>query len=146
MRLDKQTDYSLRVLMFLAANRHRLSTIAEIARRFEISRAHLIKVVYLLGKAGIIETARGRSGGIRLAANGQSIRVGDVVRRMESELAPVECLRSSGGHCLITPCCRLKGVLVKAMAAFLAVLDEYTIADLVRDNDALARLLEERAA
>ena len=65
---------------------------------------------------------------------------------MESELAPVECLRSSGGRCLITPCCRLKGVLSKAMAAFLTVLDDYTIADLVQDNDALARLLGERAA
>ena len=146
MRLDKQTDYSLRVLMFLATNRDRLSTIAEIARRFEISQAHVMKVVYLLGKAGLIETARGRSGGIRLAGDGCSIRVGDVVRRMESELAPVECLRSSGGRCLITPCCRLKGVLSKAMAAFLAVLDEYTIVDLVEDNDALARLLGERAA
>ena len=146
MRLEKQTDYSLRVLMFLAAKRDRLSTIAEIAGRFEISQAHLMKVVYLLGKAGFIETVRGRSGGTQLAVDGWSIRVGDVVRRMESELAPVECLRSTGGHCLITPCCRLKGVLSKAMAAFLAVLDEYTIADLVEDNDALARLLGERGA
>ena len=63
MRLEKQTDYSLRVLMFLAAKRDRLSTIAEIAGRFEISQAHLMKVVYLLGKAGFIETVRGRSGG-----------------------------------------------------------------------------------
>ena len=89
MRLDKQTDYSLRVLMFLAANTDRLSTIAEIAKRFDISEAHLMKVVYLLGKAGFITTVRGRSGGMRLASDGSNIRVGDVVRWMESDLAPV---------------------------------------------------------
>ncbi len=146
MRLDKQTDYSLRVLMFLAANNKRLSTIAEIAGRFEISEAHLMKVVYRLGKAGFVETVRGRSGGMRLAGDGSTIRVGDVVRQMESDLAPVECLGTSGGRCLVAPCCRLKGVVSKAMAAFLTVLDDHTIADLVQDNHGLARLLGERGA
>jgi Rrf2 family nitric oxide-sensitive transcriptional repressor len=145
MRLDKQTDYSLRVLMFLATNRHRLSTVAEIAGRFDISQAHLMKVVYLLGKAGFVETVRGRSGGMRLAGDGAAIRVGDVVRRMESDLAPVECLRGAGGYCLISSCCRLKGVLSKALAAYLAVLDGYTIGDLVQDNDALALLFGDAA-
>ncbi|MCB1404289.1 MAG: Rrf2 family transcriptional regulator, partial [Rhodobacteraceae bacterium] len=97
MHLDKRTDYSLRVLMFLASNRGRLSTIAEIADRFDISQAHLTKVVHLLGRAGFVETLRGRSGGLRLAGDGTTIRVGDVVRRMEGDLAPVECLRASGG-------------------------------------------------
>jgi Rrf2 family transcriptional regulator, nitric oxide-sensitive transcriptional repressor len=146
MRLDKQTDYSLRVLMFLATNRDRLSTIAEIADRFDISQAHLMKVVHLLGRAGFVETVRGRSGGMRLAGDGTTIRVGDIVRRMESDLAPVECLRASGGNCLIAPCCRLKDVLSRAMAAYLAILDGATIADLVEDNDALALLLGGRAA
>jgi Rrf2 family transcriptional regulator, nitric oxide-sensitive transcriptional repressor len=145
MRLDKQTDYSLRVLMFLATNRDRLSTIAEIADRFDISQSHLMKVVHLLGRAGFVETLRGRSGGMRLAGDGMAIRVGDIVRRMESDLAPVECLRASGGKCLITPCCRLRGVLSRAMAAYLSVLDGVTIAELVENNDALALLLEERA-
>jgi Rrf2 family transcriptional regulator, nitric oxide-sensitive transcriptional repressor len=146
MHLDKRTDYSLRVLMFLVTNRDRLSTIAEIAERFDISQAHLMKVVHLLAKAGYVETVRGRSGGMRLAGDGSTIRVGDVVREMESDLALVDCLRASGGRCLVAPCCRLKGVLTKAMAAFLAVLDEHTIADLAKDNDALAVLLGERAA
>ena len=146
MRLDKQTDYSLRVLMFLAANRDRRSTIAEIAKRFEISESHLMKVVYLLGKEGFIETARGRSGGMRLVGDGSAIRVGDVVRRMESALEPVECLRGSEGQCLITRCCRLKSALSRATAAFLTVLDAYTIADLVHQNDPLADLLGGRAA
>lgn len=144
MRLDKQTDYSLRVLMFLATNRHRLSTIAEIAGRFDISQAHLTKVAYLLGKAGFVETVRGRSGGMRLAGNGLEIRVGDVVRSMESDLSPVECLR--GGRCLIGTCCRLKGALSEALAAYLAVLDGYTIGDLVERNGALALLFAEAAA
>lgn len=146
MRLDKQTDYSLRVLMFLATNRDRLSTIAEIAERYDISQAHLMKVVHLLGKAGLVETVRGRSGGMRLVGDGTAIRVGDVVRQMESDLAVVECLRASGGNCLITSCCRLKNVLSEAMAAYLAVLDRFTIAELVKDNDALALLLGGRAA
>jgi Rrf2 family transcriptional regulator, nitric oxide-sensitive transcriptional repressor len=146
MRLEKQTDYALRVLMFLATNRGRLSTIAEIADRFDISQAHLMKVVHLLGRAGFVETVRGRSGGMRLAGDGTTIRVGDIVRRMESDLAPVECLRTPGGKCLITSCCRLKGVLSRALAAYVAVLDGATIAELVEDNDALALLLGERAA
>jgi Rrf2 family nitric oxide-sensitive transcriptional repressor len=141
MRLDQQTDYSLRVLMYLAANAGRLSTIAEIAGRYDISEAHLKKVVYLLGKAGFVETVRGRFGGMRLSEDGASIRVGDVVRRMENEFGLVECLRAPGGRCLITECCRLRGALESALAAFLAVLDGYTVADLVRDNDGLARLL-----
>ena len=146
MRLNKQTDYSLRVLMYLAANTDRLSTISEVAGRFDISQAHLMKVVYLLGKSGFVETVRGRSGGMRLAGDGLAIRIGDVVRCMESDLAPVECLRASGGHCLITSCCRLKGVVGKAVDAYLAVLDGYTILNLVQDNSALARLFQKRAA
>ena len=145
MHLDKRTDYSLRVLMFLASNRGRLSTIAEIADRFDISQAHLTKVVHLLGRAGFVETLRGRSGGLRLAGDGTTIRVGDVVRRMEGDLAPVECLRASGGTCLITSCCRLKGALPRAMGAYLAVLDGVTIAELVEVNGALALLLGEAA-
>lgn len=145
MHLDKRTDYSLRVLMFLASNRGRLSTIAEIADRFDISQAHLTKVVHLLGRAGFVETLRGRSGGLRLAGDGTTIRVGDVVRRMEGDLAPVECLRASGGTCLITSCCRLKGALSRAMGAYLAVLDGVTIAELVEENGALALLLGEAA-
>ena len=146
MRLEKQTDYSLRVLMFLATNRQRLSTISEISDRFGISQAHLMKVVHHLGKAGFIETARGRNGGIRLIGDGSQISVGAVVRRMESELAPAECHRAEGGTCLITGCCRLKLVLSKAMAAFVEVLDAYTIDGLVQDNTALEDLLSIRAA
>lgn len=145
MHLDKRTDYSLRVLMFLASNRGRLSTIAEIADRFDISQAHLTKVVHLLGRAGFVETLRGRSGGLRLAGDGTTIRVGDVVRRMEGDLAPVECLRASGGTCLIASCCRLKGALSRAMGAYLAVLDGVTITELVEENGALALLLGEAA-
>jgi Rrf2 family nitric oxide-sensitive transcriptional repressor len=146
MRLDKQTDFALRVLMCLGANPDRLVTIAEVATRFGISEAHLMKVVHQLGRGGFIETVRGRSGGIRMPADGASVRLGDVVRRMERDLGPVECLRASGGNCLITPCCRLRSVLSKATAAFLAILDDYTVADLVRDNEGVASLLAMRAA
>lgn len=141
MRLDKQTDYSLRALMYLAANRDRASTIAEIAGRYDVSKAHMMKVVRLLGQAGFVETARGRAGGLRLVGDGADIRVGDVVRRMERDLGVVDCLRARGEACLVARCCRLKLALTAATAAFLAVLDGYTVADLVADNDELAALL-----
>jgi len=145
MQLSKQTDYSLRVLMYLAANPDRLCTIPEIAARYEISRAHLMKVVNALAREGFVATTRGRAGGLRLAGDGASIRVGDVVRRMECRIALVECQRP-GGRCLISPSCRLKGVLAGAAAAFLAALDAVTLADLCRENPDLAALLGERAA
>jgi Rrf2 family transcriptional regulator, nitric oxide-sensitive transcriptional repressor len=142
MRPDKQTGFSLRMLMFLAARTGRVSTIAKVAERCGIAQAHLMQVGHPLGRAGFVETVRGSSGGTRLAGDGTTIRVGDVLRRMEGEIGLMECHRSPGGRCPIAPCCR---VLSKALAAFLTVLDGYTISDIPRNNDALADLLWERA-
>lgn len=141
VRLDKQTDYALRVLMYLAANGDRLSTVAAIAARYRISQAHVAHVVHLLGRAGFVETVRGRAGGVRIVGHGASIRVGDVVRTMEADLGVVECLRAAGGHCLITRHCTLKAVLGVATAAFLEALDAHTIEDLVAGNGPLVRAL-----
>ncbi len=145
MQLSKQTDYSLRVLMFLAANADRLCTISEIAARYGVSRAHLMKVVNVLAREGFVTTTRGRSGGVRLAGDGAAIRVGDVVRRVEGRIGLVECQRP-GGRCLISSSCRLKGVLAGAAAAFLAALDAVTLGDLCAENDVLTALLAGRAA
>jgi Rrf2 family transcriptional regulator, nitric oxide-sensitive transcriptional repressor len=136
MRLTAFSDYSLRTLICLAVKGQ--STIAEISRLYGISEAHLNKVIHQLGIAGDIETIRGRGGGIRLARPPATINVGAVVRRTE-DLALVTCLE--GGACLIAPACILQTALKEALAAFLTVLDGYTVADLV-SSPALAGLLE----
>lgn len=146
MRLNLQTDYALRLLMHLAVNENRLCIIADIADRYGISKNHLMKVAHLLGREGFIETVRGRSGGLRLARPAKEIGVGDVVRRMEADFAIVECFEGGAGECMITPACRLKGVLNEAVKAFLGALDGYTLGDLVRRNVPLRALLEEEAA
>jgi Rrf2 family transcriptional regulator, nitric oxide-sensitive transcriptional repressor len=135
MRLTTFSDYSLRTLICLAVKDQ--STIVEISRLYGISESHLNKVIHQLGVAGDIETIRGRGGGIRLARPPRTINVGTVVRRTE-DLALVTCLE--GGVCLISPACMLQTALKEALAAFLAVLDRYTIADLA-SSPALARLL-----
>ncbi len=146
MRLNVQTDYALRLLMHLAVNGPGPATIADIANKYAISKNHLMKVANTLGREGVIETVRGRAGGLRIAEVGLELCVGDVVRLMEADLAIVECFEGGKGECLITPACRLKGVLGEAVDAFLAVLDQYTIKDLVSRNAALRALLGDRAA
>lgn len=146
MRLNVQTDYALRLLMHLAVNKDALITIAEVAERFRISRNHLMKVAHILGREGFVEAVRGRSGGLRLGRPPEDIRIGDVVRRMEGDFALVECFQGGKGECLIAPACRLKGALHKAMAAFLAALDQYTLQNLVTRNPDLKILLGSEAA
>jgi Rrf2 family transcriptional regulator, nitric oxide-sensitive transcriptional repressor len=145
MRLTVHSDYSLRVLIFLAAKDGELATIPEIARAYGISRGHLMKVVNRLGALGYLTTTRGRDGGIRLGKAPESIRIGEVVRETEESLALVECFsKDQGGHrCRIEGSCRLKGALQEALRAFIGVLDGYTLADLVKGRTTpLARLLE----
>jgi Rrf2 family nitric oxide-sensitive transcriptional repressor len=141
VRLTRYTDYSLRVLMYLAVRPDGFGTIQSIAEAYGVSRNHLMKVVQELNRRGYIDTVRGKGGGMRLRLPAEQINVGRVVRDMESDLALVECF---GPHnrCVITPACMLKDVLASAMSAFMAVLDRYTLADLVADPDPLRRLLE----
>jgi Rrf2 family nitric oxide-sensitive transcriptional repressor len=140
MRLTRHTDYALRVLIYLGLRPARLSSIREIADSYGISENHLMKVAHRLGTAGFIETARGRGGGLRLARAADAIGIGDVVRQMEDDLALVECL-GAANRCRIAGNCVLSGALQEGLAAFLAVLDRYTLADLVRPAPRLARLL-----
>ena len=132
MRLTRYTDYSLRTLIYLGLHEPQLSSIAEIASAYGISESHLTKVVHQLGRAGLVRTSRGRGGGLRLGKSAAEITVGAVVRQTEEDLALVECF--AGGACAITAPCRLRRVLGEALAAFLAVLDQYTLADLIGDN------------
>ena len=143
MQLTRYSDYSLRVLIYLALDPDRLVTIDDIARSYGISKAHLMKVVHQLGLGGFVETVRGRGGGLRLARAAEEIRVGEVVRSTEADMALAECFEAGVSRCAIEPACGLRSVLDEALAAFLAVLDRYTIADLVaRRRKPLSRLLE----
>lgn len=143
MQLTRYTDYSLRVLMYLALRPDRLATIDEIAGAYGISRAHLMKVAHRLGVAGFIETTRGRGGGLRLARAAEEIRIGDVVRQTEGQRPLVECFAPEVSDCCIAPACGLRGVLGEALHAFLARLDEHTLADVVsRRRSRLIHLLE----
>ena len=141
MRLNTQTDYALRLLMHLAVNSARLVTIQEVSDRFSISRNHLMKLASALTHEGFVTSVRGRSGGLKLAKPPEQITVGAVVRCMENDFAMVECFQTGRGQCLITPVCRLKGVINGAVAAFLAELHRSTLADLVQGNAPLERML-----
>ena len=136
MRLTLYTDYSLRVLLYLAVRPDRLSSTAEIARAYGVSQNHLTKVVHDLRHAGYVASVRGRFGGIRLARPAGEIVVGDVVRHTEDDFRLAGCDR-----CVIAPACGLSGALDEALAAFMAVLDGYRLADLAAKRGELADLL-----
>ena len=141
MRLTVYTDYALRLLMYLAVKEDQLATIAEIAKSFDISRNHLMKVAHQLGVAGYVETVRGRGGGLRLAKPVEAIGLGEVVRHTEPDMAIVQCFKPLNAPCIIRPCCVLRRALDKANDAFMAVLDGYTLSDLVRPRGRLVNLL-----
>jgi len=142
MRLTVYSDYALRLMMYLALNGEKLSTIAEIADSYDISSAHLMKITHELGLKGFVETVRGRQGGMRLARDAGKIGVGDIVRASEPDFAIVPCMAEGVGRvCAIQPACVLKRALASAAAAFLDVLDGYTLADLTRSSAPLRKLL-----
>jgi Rrf2 family nitric oxide-sensitive transcriptional repressor len=141
VRLTSFTDYSLRVLIFLAASPGRRATIGEIARAFDISENHLMKVVHLLGKERLLVNIRGKGGGLELARAPEAINVGRVVRITEGPAVPAECFDSERNGCVISSVCKLRGVLEEAVKAFYATLDRYTLEDLVRNRHSLAKVL-----
>ncbi len=139
MRLTVFSDYALRVLLVLATRTETLVTIADVASAFDISEAHLMKVVHVLGKTGWIATVRGRNGGMRLAADPRTLKLGEIVRRLEADFALVECL-GPDNQCVLTGGCGLQRALELALEAFFAELDRYTLADLVKASPALNAL------
>lgn len=141
MKLTTFTDYSLRVLIYVALRPERRATVDEISAAFDIKRNHLTKVVHFLGRCGWLHTVRGKGGGLQLALPAQEIRVGDVVRRAEGADLPAECFDRDHNRCTIVRACHLKGVLHEAVQAFHAVLDGYTLADITANRQALVRLV-----
>lgn len=127
MHLTQFSDYGLRIALYLAAHEGRLVSVDEIARAYRISRNHLVKVVQALTELGVVESQRGRGGGMRLAKPAREINVGWLVRQTEPHFHLVECFDEATNTCPIAPACGLKGALVRAQKAFLAVLDEYTL-------------------
>ncbi len=141
MRLTTFTDYSLRVMMYVAAHPEGRATIAEIARAYDISEHHLTKVVHFLGKEGYLENLRGRGGGLRLARAPSAINVGDVVKLTEGGDVPAECFERETNCCAITADCKLKFALSDAVDAFYAALRRYTLEDVVKNRKALGKVL-----
>lgn len=137
MHLTRFTDYGLRTLIYLALAPEKLAMIAEISQAYQISENHMTKVVHRLGQAGLIDTIRGRNGGIRLARAADQIGIGDVVRALEPEMVLAEC--QGAGSCAIRGACRLESILDEALAAMLAVLDRYTLADVANPQHAALR-------
>jgi Rrf2 family transcriptional regulator, nitric oxide-sensitive transcriptional repressor len=131
MRLTDYSDYALRVLMYLGAQSNRLVTVQEIAEIHGISRNHLTKVVHHLGQVGLIETVRGRSGGVRLARDPATISIGAVVRLTEPDFTMVECFDEQKNTCALSPVCVLKNVLGRATSAYLQELDRTSLASVL---------------
>ncbi|MFA5537931.1 MAG: Rrf2 family transcriptional regulator [Gemmobacter sp.] len=130
MRLTMMSDYALRVLLYAAAHPDRLVTIDETQEVYGISRGHLMKIVGALAGAGFLRSRRGRTGGFTLGMPPGRIRLGDVLRLTEPDFDMVECF-APGNACAITPACRLPGIIDKALGAFMAVMDQHTLADLI---------------
>lgn len=141
MRLTRYTDYAMRVLLYLGARPDQLCSISEIAGAYGISQNHLMKVVNDLVNAGYLVSVRGRFGGVRLARMPEDINVGAVVRHTEEGFDLADC-----GACVIAPACGLTGALHQALAAFMAVLDGYTLETLLTRRDDLRALFDDVAA
>lgn len=141
MRLTTFSDYSLRVLIYLAAAPETRSTIADIASAFGISEHHLVKVVQLLGREGILLNTRGRKGGVQLARPAGEINVGQVLRLTEGRDLPAECFDPETNSCMLAGGCGLQRILKEAVEKFYAALGQYSVADLRASPRKVALLL-----
>lgn len=167
MRLTNYSDYALRSLIYLAVRPERplLANISDIANSYGISKSHLTKIIHQLGQLGYIESVRGKNGGIRLARAPKDINLGILIKQIEPDFDLVECFatsandKSSDGRqtglpitlidettnnargCVISPACQLKSVFFEALTAFINVLERYTLADIINNEDELASLL-----
>lgn len=140
MRLTTYTDYTIRVLIHLSLQRQELVTIADIARAYNISQNHLMKVVHQLAVNGYVETVRGKGGGMRLAREPKDINLGELTRITEGNHGLLECVDSES-NCCIQRTCALIGILREAHAALYAVLDRHTLADLIKPQPELSKIL-----
>lgn len=141
MKLTNYSDYALRILIYLGLKKEKLSTITEISDCYHISRNHVVKIVHHLGQLGYLDTARGKYGGIRLARAPEMINIGEVIRHTETSMDLVECFGEQN-TCVICNSCVLRSIIAEALAAFMAVLDGYTLADLMIPKHQLQKQLK----
>lgn len=140
MRLTLRTDYALRLLMLLALEPDGVHTVEDVSRRYGISRNHLNKIVQTLVQQGFVESLRGRGGGVRLARAPQDINLRRVVTATEDNFHVVECFDGETNTCVVAPACGLRDPLEQALAAFMAVLGRYSLADLIKHPGASRRM------
>lgn len=141
MRLTRQTNYAIRILMYCTANQGQLSRIPEIAAAYSVSELFLFKILQPLVENGLVQTVRGRNGGVRLGKPANEITLFDVVRATEESFAMAECFENDATDCPLIDSCSLNEALRKALGAFFEVLESYTIEDLVRARPSMRNLL-----
>jgi Rrf2 family transcriptional regulator, iron-responsive regulator len=141
MRLTQATNYSVRILLYCAANPDRPSRVADIAASFDMSETHLFKILKVLVDAGYVRTIRGRNGGLMIGRPAEAITIGEVVRAVEETFVLADCFDENGHDCPLTQSCEYNRILREALGAFFAVLDRYTIADVAKDRPDLRMLL-----
>ncbi|MGE0283545.1 MAG: iron-responsive transcriptional regulator RirA [Rhizobiaceae bacterium] len=142
MRLTRQTNYAIRILMYCAANDERLSRIPEIATAYAVSELFLFKILQPLVENGLVETVRGRNGGVRLGRPADQITLFDVVRVTEESFAMAECFENDNSDCPLVDSCALNAALREALGAFFDVLSKHTIADLAKERTNMRTLLK----
>jgi Rrf2 family nitric oxide-sensitive transcriptional repressor len=141
MQVTQFTDYAIRTLIYLGGQGDRRSTVDEIATHMRVSASHLTKVVHRLGRLGVVETLRGRRGGLRLHLAPAEISLGWLFRQTEDNLALADCFQSSGCDCPLAGNCRMTGILQEALKAFLTVLDRHTLSELLLDPNLLKGII-----
>ena len=141
MRLTKQTNYAVRILMYCAANPDALSRISDIAKAYDLSETFLFKILKPIADNGYVNSVRGRNGGIKLGKDAEDITLLDIVRVTEDNFTMADCFDSKDSNCPLVSACTLNSAWSEALAAFFAVLEEYTIADLVKPNSNINMLL-----
>jgi Rrf2 family transcriptional regulator, nitric oxide-sensitive transcriptional repressor len=145
LRLTQYSNFTLRILQFLALRAPEIATVDDVARAHRISKAHLVKAAYDLSQRGYIETLRGRNGGMRLARKAEDITVGEIIRWTEAPLELVECFNPDTSTCPLQGHCHLSRGIQRALRAFLSVLDDLTIADITMNRGTLLGLLEAKS-
>lgn len=140
MQLTQFTDYSLRALIYITL-RKESCTIKDITEAYGISNNHMVKIIHNLAKLGLIKTIRGKNGGITMAARPETINLGRLIAQVEPHFDLVPCFNKARANCCIAPVCKLKGVLHEAQAAFMGVLERYTLADVLQNKNELSVLL-----
>ena len=142
MQLTQFTDYSLRTLIFVGMQGDQRVAIDDMVQSFAMSRSQLTKVVHFLGQHDFLRTIRGKNGGILLGKKPEQINIADVVRLCEPQMNLLECFDAETSACPLTDRCRLQGILNRALHAFMAELEQFTLADLLQDESEIRQLLK----